>query len=184
MRLRYIQLQTVFRRANRTRGEMTKKIDPIRPTDDDAREMTRLLIQEASFGALGVIEPETGMPLVSRVAIGTDGEGRVISLASDLSFHSKALAVDPRASVMVGEPGKGDALAHPRVTLIGRMDKIDNASPERAELREIWLKQHPKAQLYVDFADFHFYRLALERAHLNGGFGKAYVLTPEDLGLA
>lgn len=159
----------------------TKKIDPIRPTDDDAREMVRLLIREAHFGALGVVEPETGMPLVSRVAIGTDGQGRVISLASDLSFHSKALAADPRASVMVGEPGKGDPLAHPRVTLIGRMEKLDNAAPERGELREVWLKQHPKAQLYIDFGDFHFYRLALERAHLNGGFGKAYVLTPEDI---
>ncbi len=159
----------------------TKKIDPIRPTDDDAREMARLLIREAHFGALGVVEPETGMPLVSRVAIGTDDEGRVISLASDLSFHSKALAVDARASVMVGEPGKGDPLAHPRVTLIGRMEKIDNAAPERVSLRETWLKQHPKAQLYIDFADFHFYRLAMERAHLNGGFGKAYVLTPDDL---
>jgi len=33
----------------------------------------------------------------------------------------------------------------------------------------------------VDFADFRFYRLAVERALLNGGFGKAYVLTGEDL---
>ena len=159
----------------------TKKIDPIRPTDDEAREMARMLVAEAHYGALGVVEPETGMPLVSRIAIGTDVEGRVISLASDLSFHSRALAIDPRASVMVGEPGKGDPLAHPRVTLIGRMEKIDNASPERPALRGTWLKQHPKAKLYVDFGDFHFYRLKLERAHLNGGFGKAYVLTPDDL---
>ena len=157
-----------------------KKIDPIRETDDEAREMARLLIAEAHFGALGVNEPETGMPLVSRVAVGTDGEGRVITLASDLSFHSKALGADARASILLGEPGKGDPLAYPRVTMIGRMEKIDNSSPERAGLREVWLKQHPKAKLYVDFADFHFYRLDLERAHLNGGFGKAYVLGPED----
>lgn len=158
-----------------------KKIDPIRPTDDEAREMGWLLVREANFGALGVIEPETGMPLVSRIAIGTDGEGRVITLASDLSFHSKALAQDNRVSILLGEPGKGDPLAHPRITLIGHMTKIDNASGERAALRKIWLKQQPKAQLYIDFGDFHFYRLELERAHLNGGFGKAYVLKPEDL---
>lgn len=165
-------------------SEPAKKIDPIRPTDGDAREMARLLIAEAHFGALGVLEPESGMPLVSRIAIGTDNQGRVISLASDLSFHSQSLAADSRASVLIGEPGKGDPLAHPRITLIGRMQKLDNASPERGELREAWLKQHPKAQLYVDFADFHFYRLKLERAHLNGGFGKAYVLKPEDLDMS
>ncbi|MCG6858815.1 MAG: hypothetical protein LJE67_12205 [Salaquimonas sp.] len=159
---------------------MTKKIDPIRPTDDEAREMARLLVAEAHYGALAVLEPETGMPLVSRIAVGTDADDQVISLASDLSFHSKALAANDRASILIGEPGKGDPLAHPRVTLIGRMKRLDNASPERAGLRETWLKQHPKAQLYVDFADFHFYRLKLERAHLNGGFGKAYVLKPND----
>ncbi|MEC9342390.1 MAG: pyridoxamine 5-phosphate oxidase [Pseudomonadota bacterium] len=161
-----------------------KKIDPIRPTDDDAREMARLLVAEAHFGALAVNEPDTGMPLVSRIAIGTDRRGAVISLASDLSFHSQALAIDARASILIGEPGKGDPLAHPRITLIGRMEVLDNAAPERAELRETWLEQHPKAQLYIDFGDFRFYRLKLERAHLNGGFGKAYVLKPADFATA
>jgi len=47
--------------------------------------------------------------------------------------------------------------------------------------REFWLKKHPKAQLYVDFADFFFWKMTVERAHLNGGFGKAYVLKPTDL---
>lgn len=160
-----------------------KKINPIRETDDEARRMARLLIAEARFGALAVIEPDTGMPLVSRIAIGSDPEGRVVSLASELSFHSKALAADPRASILLGEPGKGDPLAHPRITLIGRMARIDRSSRERDRLRGPWLAQHPKAELYVDFADFHFFRLEMERAHLNGGFGKAYVLTPEDVGM-
>jgi heme iron utilization protein len=33
----------------------------------------------------------------------------------------------------------------------------------------------------VDFGDFAFFRLTVERASLNGGFGKAYALTQEDL---
>jgi heme oxygenase (biliverdin-IX-beta and delta-forming) len=158
-----------------------KKIDPIRPTDDEARRMAKLLIAEARFGALAVLEPETGMPLVSRIAIGIDRSGCVVSLASDLSFHSKALKADARCSMLVGEPGKGDPLAHPRVTLIGRLEMVDRDQATKDGLRETWLKIQPKAQLYIDFADFNFYRLALERAHLNGGFGKAYVLTPDDI---
>ena len=158
-----------------------KKIDPIRPTDDVARRLGRELMVKARFAAIAVCEPQTGHPLVSRVAVGCDPEGRLLSLASELSGHSRALAADPRCSILVGEPGKGDPLAHPRITLIGRMLHIERGSPERDRLRGPWLDQHPKAALYVDFGDFHFFRLALERAHLNGGFGKAFILTPQDL---
>lgn len=158
-----------------------KKINPIRETDDDARALARKLIGEARFGSLGVVEPDTGMPLVSRIAVATDPGGAVIFLASELSFHSQALARDDRASILLGEPGKGDPLAHPRVTLLGRIERIDRRSSERDALRGPWLARHPKAELYIDFGDFHFFRLNVERANLNGGFGKAYVLKPEDL---
>jgi putative heme iron utilization protein len=48
-------------------------------------------------------------------------------------------------------------------------------------LRAHWLKGHPKAALYIDFADFAFVRLTPESALLNGGFGRAFRLSPEDL---
>ena len=157
------------------------EINPIRETNEEAKALARRLIDEARFGALAVLEPETGFPLVSRVAIGTSADGHAVTLASDLAFHSKALKADPRCSLLVGEPGKGDPLAHPRVTLIGRLQPVERTQARADGLRERWLDMHPKARLYVDFADFNFYRLELERAHLNGGFGKAYVLTPRDL---
>ena len=160
-----------------------KKINPIRETDEAARELGHKLVAGAHYGALGVVEPQTGMPLVSRIAVACDPKGQLIFLASELSFHSKALALDGRASVLLGEPGKGDPLAHPRITLIGMIERVDASLDERDELRGIWLERHPKAELYIDFGDFHFFRLALERAHLNGGFGKAFVLSPGDLGM-
>lgn len=160
---------------------MVKKINPIRETDDDARALGRKLMDEAKFGSIAVLEPETGMPVVSRVAVATDSDGELIFLASELSNHSKALAGDGRASIMVGEPGKGDPLAHPRISLIGQVVRIDRASEERNALRGPYLESHPKAALYIDFGDFHFFRLKLERANLNGGFGQAYNLTRDDL---
>lgn len=159
-----------------------RKVNPIRETDDDARTMARTLVDQARFGALATLEPDTGYPVASRIAVGTDNHGTLISLASDLSAHSRAIEHDQRCSVLIGEPGKGDPLAHPRITLIGSFEKIDRRSAEMPSLREIWLEMHPKASLYIDFGDFNFYRLALERAYLNGGFGKAYVLVPADLG--
>ena len=158
-----------------------KKASPIRPTDDEARGLARKLIDDAKFAALGFSEPESGQPLVSRVAVAVDGGGAVVVLASDLSGHSRALANDPRASLLLGEPGKGDPLAHPRITVIGVMERIDRASSDHGELRPVWLRRHPKAELYIDFADFRFYRLRATRALLNGGFGKAYELTAGDL---
>jgi len=167
--------------SEREQAMSGKKTDPIRETDPEARALARKLIVGARYGALGVIEPGTQVPLVTRIAVGTDEAGAIVMLASDLSFHSKALAADPRCSVLVGEPGKGDPLAHPRLTVIGRMATLAQDDPVRGALRARWLEQHPKAQLYVDFPDFRFYRLAAERAHLNGGFGKAYVLDAANL---
>lgn len=160
------------------------KPTPIRPTDDDARTLGRALIDTAHFGALGVRDPETGAPLVSRIAVGTDGAGHPITLISDLSHHTRALTADPVCSLLVGEPGdRGDPLTHPRITLQCEAAFIDRASDTHASLRARYLAHQPKAQLYIDFGDFRFVRLQITGAHLNGGFGKAFVLTPDDLGL-
>ena len=48
-------------------------------------------------------------------------------------------------------------------------------------LKAHYLGLYPKAQLYYDFSDFRLVRLSPVAAFLNGGFGKAYHLTPEDL---
>ena len=161
----------------------SKKINPIRDTDDEARALARKLIDEAQYASIGVVEPQTGTPIVSRIAVGTDSSGNLIFLASQMSNHTQALERDARASIMVGEPGKGDPLAHPRVTLIGTIEKIARDTKERDQLRDPYLAHHPKAKLYIDFGDFHFFRLNIERANLNGGFGKAFELSPEDLAL-
>lgn len=160
---------------------MVKKINPVRETNDEAIALARKLMDEANFGSIACIEPQTGYPLVSRIAVSTDESGELIFLASELSNHSKCLADDSRCSVMIGEPGKGDPLAHPRITLIGSVEKIDRASSVRDRLRDPYLQRHPKAELYIDFGDFHFFRLKLDRANLNGGFGKAFELKREDL---
>ena len=157
------------------------KKDPFQPLDDDARALTRSLIQSARFGALGVLSPETGAPLVTRVAVGTDVDGTPVTLISDLSAHTAALKSDPRCSVLLGEPSaKGDPLTHPRITLQCDAEFVARDAPEREELRAKYLKDHPKAKLYADFADFHFVRFKLRGGLLNGGFGRAYRLTNAD----
>jgi putative heme iron utilization protein len=154
---------------------MAKK-DVLRETDAEARRLAQSLIRKARFGALAVLEPETGAPLASRVSLATDHAGAPVILISQLSAHFGALEQDLRCSIMLGEPGRGDPLAHPRVTVI-----CNAVVAPRQEIRTRFLSYQPKAALYADFADFAFWRLMPERASLNGGFGKAYALTAEDL---
>jgi putative heme iron utilization protein len=83
---------------------------------------------------------------------------------------------------MIGEPGaKGDPLTHPRLMIRAVATFIAQDDPTRADLRAHWLKGHPKATLYVDFADFAFVRLSPQNAFLNGGFGRAFRFSAEDL---
>lgn len=162
---------------------MTEKDKPsvLRVTDDEARRLARTLLRSARSCPLAVFEPETGFPFASRTLTGTDTDGTPVILVSALSFHTQALRADPRASLLAGEPGKGDPLAHPRLTVISIAEEVPRESEARAALRERFVRRHPKAKLYVDFPDFTFFRLVPQRALLNGGFGKAFVLTAEDL---
>ena len=146
---------------------------PIRDTDDQARELAHKLLSEARHGALAVLLD--GAPFVSRVALAPD-DGSLLTLISDLAPHTAALRASPDASLMIGEPGRGDPLAHPRMTLSVKAEFIDKAAGADA-----YLAHQPKAKLYIGFADFHLVRLTLQGAQLNGGFGKAYVLSPSDL---
>lgn len=160
---------------------MQEKINPIRETTDEAVALAKTLIRTARFGSLGVLEPETGFPLVSRVGIAVDVSGAPIMLASSLSIHCQCLTKDARASLLIGEPGKGDPLAHPRLTAIGQFERLEKNSAPSKLLRSRYLARHPKAKLYVDFADFDWYRLNIERVNLNGGFGQAYLLSAEEV---
>jgi putative heme iron utilization protein len=154
-----------------------KTTDPIRPTDEEARALARGLIAGARHAALGVIDPETGSPIVTRIAVVPGRDGVPLTLVSTLSNHTAALEANPACSLLFGEPGaKGDPLTHPRLTLQARAEAADKTA-----LKAHYLGHYPKAQLYYDFGDFRLLRLAPVAAFLNGGFGKAYRLTPEDL---
>ncbi len=156
--------------------------NPIRPTDDDARTLARDLIAQNRHAALAVLAD--GRPMVARVAFGTDRDGTPVTLISDLSQHTKALQSHAECSLLIGEPGeKGDPLTHPRLTLMARAELVDHGTDQYNEMAAHYLRDHPKSKLYIGFGDFRFARFIVDTAHLNGGFGKAFILSPADLGL-
>lgn len=154
---------------------MTKR-DPINPTDDSARGLAKSLLGQVRFGALAVTHAETQTPYVARVAMIWRDQS-LLTLISTLSTHTKALQANPSCAVLIGEPGdKGDPLTHPRVTI-----SANAALADKAEARNHWLSMIPKAQVYYDFSDFLLYQLDPIAIDLNGGFGKAYRLSPQEL---
>lgn len=155
--------------------------DVIRETDAEAVRLAKTLVRSARFGALAVIEPGTGAPLASRVGVATDMDGAPLILVSMLSAHTGALLADPRCSLLLGEPGKGDPLAHPRIALVCRALRLERGSADHARAERRYLNHNPKAKLYAGLGDFSIFRLDPERASLNGGFGKAYLLDRADL---
>ncbi|MDX8525862.1 HugZ family protein [Mesorhizobium sp. MSK_1335] len=156
------------------------KKDVIRETDAEAVRLAKTLIRAARFGALAVIEPGAGAPLASRVGVATDIDGAPLILISMLSAHTGALLADPRCSLLLGEPGKGDPLAHPRISLACRALRLERGSADHIRAERRYLNRNPKAKLYAGLGDFSLFRLEPERASLNGGFGKAYRLDRGD----
>lgn len=161
-------------------NNVTDKTNPIRPTDDTARKLARGLLAQARHGALGVLHPDTKTPHVTRVALAPIDGGLLVSLISDLAPHSRALAFCPACSLLVGEaPNKGDPLAFPRMTLTVTAEVLNQQAKQA--MKPAYLDLQPKARVYYDFADFRLFRFAITSVDLNGGFGKAYHLTPDDL---
>ena len=158
-----------------------KPFSPIRETNTEAIRLAKTLMRTARFGALAVLQPDTGFPFASRVALATAADGAPVILVSKLSGHTKGLQADPRCSILVGEPGKGDPLAHPRMTIQCTAAFLVPGNNDREAVAERYLRRNPKARLYAGFGDFSYMRLEPEWASLNGGFGQAFRLTRDNL---
>ncbi len=163
---------------------MAPKEKIIRETDDEARTLARKLMRGSSIASIAVHDPETQFPNCSRVLLGTASDGTPVILASRLSGHTRAILADNRVGILAGEPGKGDPLAWPRLSLQCKAEAVERESEDHTHIRDRFIRRHKKAALYVDFPDFLFFRLIPVTASLNGGFGKAYQLDSQDLAIA
>lgn len=141
----------------------------------EALALARRLLRSTRAAALATLDPG-GFPFVSLTNLATDHAGAPLFMASRLALHTRNLLADARASLLLAPGGKGDPLAHPRLTLSGNV--TIEAAPR---LRQRFLARHPKAALYADLPDFVLCRLALSGAHLIGGFGRAPALDPAAL---
>lgn len=150
---------------------------------EDIPQSVRDLVRRLDKAALATALPdENGQengtwPYASLVLVAVDHDLSPILLMSALALHSKAIAADNRVSLLFdGTAALDQPLTGPRVSLLGRALPTGDK-----RLRRRFLARHPDAAMYADFGDFRFYRVALERAHLVGGFGKIRRLTAAEL---
>jgi len=118
-----------------------------------------------------------GRPYVSLVASACEFDASPLLLLSDLAQHTKNLLADPLVSLLFEDTGgHPDPLAGPRLTLLGRAERC--ADPHSAAR---FAARHPASAGYAGFADFHLYRVAIERGHLVAGFGRIAWIEAADL---
>jgi hypothetical protein len=135
----------------------------------------RALLHGAATASLATAM--AGAPYASLVAPAPDMTGAPLLLLSDLAQHTRNLAADPRACLLVdGTGGYDQPLAGPRVSLLGRLH-LDDTPATRGR----YLRWQPQAAQYAELSDFRIYRLELTGAHLVSGFGKVHWLAPEAL---
>lgn len=157
-------------------------------TQDDMPRTVRGLLRALDRASLATNLPgePAAWPYASLVLVAVDHDLSPILLMSDMAEHTKAIKADDRVALLFdGTAGLDQPLTGPRATVLGRAERT---ADERLKAR--FLARHPDAALYAGFKDFGFYRIAVERAHLVGGFGKirwidgAEFAPPQAAGLA
>ncbi len=143
------------------------------------REDIGELVRSSSRGILSTLEPDSGIPYGSIVEVLPVDLDRIIFLLSDLAEHTEHLEEDAQSSFLVAEDlGRDKLLEHPRATLMGEMTHVDD---EAESFHDDYLELHPHAEQYIDFEDFRFYALEVERIRYIGGFGEMGWFDVEDL---
>jgi hypothetical protein len=151
------------------------------PADFVPRDVAKTLLRVTRAGTLATLDRNSGHPFASLVNVATDVDSAPVILISRLATHTANLECDGRASLLLAETGKGDALAHPRLTVLGTFAPLARDSADEPRIRRRFLARHPKSELYAGFSDFAFWRMAVVSAHLNGGFARAADLNAADV---
>src|SRR5262245_27974653 len=114
-------------------GRLPENAQP--PPDFSPGTVAKQLLRTIRAGTLATLDRNTGHPFASLVNVATDSDGSPMILVSRLSTHTANLEIDGRCSVLLAETGKGDPLAHPRLTVLGTMTRVPRAAADGPGLR-------------------------------------------------
>lgn len=148
---------------------------------DDLRIVASLLRAER-IAALATLRD--GGPFASMVAFAPEADfsGFLMHLSA-LSPHTRHLAADSRASLLITEhdDGREDPQTLARITLIGQVAQLARDAAEYRVACDLYGARLPASAMLFDFADFSMFRLVPSEARFVGGFARAYTLNTAQL---
>jgi heme iron utilization protein len=125
-----------------------------------AGDAARTLVDGTTTGMLSTIAGDpAGYPFGSIVSYAVDERGDPLFVISDLAEHTRNLAADARASLLVTESDDAiaDPLARGRVALVG--DAAPVADAEQGHAVAIVAARVPGVAGYAAYGDFRCFRL-------------------------
>ncbi len=134
-------------------------------------EQARTLLERGGFSTLATLSAKhPGHPFASVMPYSLTERGEPVFLISSMAMHTKNLDADGRATLMVvDESAVQNPLGASRVSMMGTAVQVPEA--DVSTVRERYLARNPAASQWVDFSDFHFYRLEVMDLYFVGGFG-------------
>lgn len=137
------------------------------PTHGD---YARTLTIASHQGILSTVDRKDQTPYGSIVELLPLEDGNFVFFVSNMADHTKNLNRNAQCSLLIAEGfGQGYALALSRATYMGKATKVEG---DLSELKARYLELHPEAKIYINFPDFNFYKLVVERVRYIGGFGR------------
>ena len=114
----------------------------------------------------------TGWPHAALVTPALDDDAQPLLLLSSLAVHTRHLQENAACALLITGPAttKNPQTA-PRLCLSGEARII-----EAGLVRERFLQAHPYAAQYVDFSDFEFWKIFVNKLQYIGGFANAAYL--------
>ena len=137
----------------------------------DAPTEVKNMMDRHNVGMVATIYVDKNKPYNSIMPFALDKKNRPFVFISELAVHTQNIEKNPNISLMVFEPDKnGNVFNGARAIFDGKFKKTTDKN-EIAELKKIYLKKHPDAEIFIEFEDFSFYVLEIDSIYYIGGFG-------------
>jgi putative heme iron utilization protein len=150
-----------------------------------AEERTALVALLAGSRWVALATARENEPLASWVACVAEDELCSFLLhLSHLALHTRYLEINPRVSLSWSEPDRPDQVDPQqlaRVSLQGRVRRLERGTEMQAAARGRYLRRLPQAAQQFELGDFELYRFEAETGRYVAGFGRAHRLGPSEL---
>lgn len=129
-------------------------------------DLVRDMARKSTHVSCATLSHKKGTPFISTLLMATDCMGRPVIQSSNLSKHTQNFKADPQVSILVQAlPEKNTDQDFPRATLMGKISPLEDEIPISR-----YLRRYPRSRDYMDFGDFNFYIVEIEKIYLVGGF--------------